>query len=243
MKKLATTFLTVFISIFSFAQVGIGLDTPSKELDINGELRIRNVNTGQHDQVLIVDESGVVYKRSLSQLISEALSTIRVPTVAAVIQYDNIQPYEILVISDNIYPIPFNHEVVINHNLIKYDMADNSFTVLEDGIYQFILQTGFKKSSTENEIVLGIAEITTSGSKKYRWIGRATWTQHLLQSGTFPSYADRTFNAYSSTLKLKKGDKLIAGVSSLNGRLLHLEGTQTGDTGNGNVTNLSIVKY
>lgn len=65
--KMTTTikfYTLVLVSFFStaFTQVGINTTSPTKTLDINGNMRIRQMNTMSGSVVLTVDNNGNVYK-------------------------------------------------------------------------------------------------------------------------------------------------------------------------------------
>jgi len=62
-------------------------------------------------------------------------------------------------------------------------------------------------------------------------IGRATFSS---------TNTNRQFRVYTTTLQFNAGDRFSVGVYLGNGSV---QGIQTGDTGNGNVTNFSVVKY
>lgn len=59
--KLYTLVLGVFFS-YAFAQVGINTALPTKTLDVNGNMRIRQVNTMSGSSVITLDSNGNVYK-------------------------------------------------------------------------------------------------------------------------------------------------------------------------------------
>lgn len=64
MKKLLI-FILILFSIKSLAQVGIGVSLPLEMLDINGNLKLRDINTLQNNEkyhTLVVDETGVIKK-------------------------------------------------------------------------------------------------------------------------------------------------------------------------------------
>ncbi|GGE94865.1 Lectin C-type domain-containing protein [Chishuiella changwenlii] len=57
------------VSIFSFSQIGINTNDPTKTLDINGELRVRTLPQGDDiDYVLVADASGNIKKVSRNSL-------------------------------------------------------------------------------------------------------------------------------------------------------------------------------
>lgn len=59
--KLYTLVLGSFFS-YAFAQVGINTTSPTKTLDVNGNMRIRQVNAVSGSSILTLDNNGNVYK-------------------------------------------------------------------------------------------------------------------------------------------------------------------------------------
>lgn len=60
MKKILTL---IIIPILINSQVGINTSLPTETLDINGSLRIRNVDENNIEWILGIDNSGVVKKK------------------------------------------------------------------------------------------------------------------------------------------------------------------------------------
>src|SRR5690606_3550902 len=77
----------VYISIIliltirlSFAQVGINTTNPTKDLDINGELRIRNLPTQSENAILVADKDGNIGKLN-AYMISDINTTVATKNV------------------------------------------------------------------------------------------------------------------------------------------------------------------
>jgi len=69
MIKKACTIVLLLGTVYSFSQVGIGTDRPTKELDINGEIRIRTLNQGAVNDVLLsADTNGNVRRITRDEL-------------------------------------------------------------------------------------------------------------------------------------------------------------------------------
>ncbi len=137
-------------------------------------------------------------------------------------------------------PITFNKMVVNNSNLISYDKSTGLFTVNSEGIYGITLQLGVVNYSV-SEMILGIA------NEEDKWIGRSTFYQYKLTDTKARPAESRLSKVYSTYLNFKKGDKFKAcfytyRIDNMNQRPA-IQGIQTGDSGNGNVTNISIIKY
>lgn len=65
MKKL----ILLLFPVVTFSQVGVNTTSPSATLDVNGDLRVRQIPTvNTANYVLVVDDSGNVEKMALSSL-------------------------------------------------------------------------------------------------------------------------------------------------------------------------------
>lgn len=74
--------LSIFISTNLFSQVGINTDQPTRNLDINGEARVRDlkkVTIADYPDVLVTDINGNIEKYS-AQAIIDAISDLTVET-------------------------------------------------------------------------------------------------------------------------------------------------------------------
>lgn len=69
MKQL-TYFLCLLIPFLTLAQVGIGTTNPTKDLDVNGELRVRVVNEQLTDSIVTVDGNGNIGYRDINTILS-----------------------------------------------------------------------------------------------------------------------------------------------------------------------------
>lgn len=98
MKKNYLQLAFLLISVFSFAQVGINIDTPTEKLDVNGTLRVRslpndgapnaiyttgtNTNSGTNPtqtfvagRPAVVDANGVIGKTTYGELVPNSSTT------------------------------------------------------------------------------------------------------------------------------------------------------------------------
>ena len=80
MKELFLPVILIFAMSLSSAQVGINTTNPTKDLDINGELRIRNLPTQTENTLLAADSDGNIGKANV-YLISDINSTIATQNV------------------------------------------------------------------------------------------------------------------------------------------------------------------
>ncbi|WP_010253415.1 hypothetical protein [Myroides injenensis] len=215
--------LIVFYGQYIIAQdkIGVNVDLPTVELDIDGEVRFRSLSNSQLTNVLARDKEGKLHKVDLVHLILEHLQTIKVPTIAAVYHMDKDMEMD----KNKLYAIKLNKEIVLNKQCLSYDENTAVFTVNEAGVYTITLQAGPSSGVYEN--VIGLVD-----GKTKKWLGRSSWNQ---------VNHDRTYNVFTITLKLAKGDKFYPGVIvSVPKQLI---GIETGTTGNGSMTNITITKF
>ena len=81
MKKYITS-IVLTISTLMFAQVGIGTETPTRLLDINGNLRVTNLqnktNSTDHKYVLAADDNNNIDKVSIPAIIEDATKQVQI---------------------------------------------------------------------------------------------------------------------------------------------------------------------
>lgn len=219
-KKL--TIIALFTCFIGFSQTGINTQRPTATLDVNGDLRVRNIplTNVSTENVVIADSLGNMKKTSLSNIISNVNSYS--PLLAGIFRLvNNINcPCDKKV-------IVYDEIVRLNSDLIEYNGTTGSFTIKEDGLYQIQMQTGIGNNTVNDDIVYGVLNASN------QWIGRAT-SSYAKGNGA------RFFSYYSTTLYLTANQVIKMGVYLQSGLI---QGIQTGGTGNGNVTNLTIVKY
>jgi len=146
-------------------------------------------------------------------------------------------------------PITFDKNILSQkNNLIDYDFSDGTFTIQQDGTYCITLQVGLTQIVEKQDIVIGIIaakELDQISGKHYNkndWMGRSTFSAVYDDNKS-----DRTFSTYTTYISFKKGDKFQAAVKvdeiRTAGAKTAIQGIQTGSSGDGNITNISIVKY
>ena len=186
MKNYITLF-AIFFSLFGYAQVGVNTTTPDAMLDVNGNLKVREVpqavKSNSHDFMIIDPVSHEVQK--LNAKFASATNT----TIAK-----GVAPTGISLVGVSLFgswkQINFaSTEIDTGEN---FNTADNSYTVPSDGIYEvsyFVrigtgLQTGLlsgtpkvgilKQSAGVNTVLdersfagvnLGLTNITISSSE------------------------------------------------------------------------------
>lgn len=115
-------------------------------------------------------------------------------------------------------------------SVFSFNSANNTLTVSRAGLYQFTFQTSFTNIDGGDQILLGIVNSTGN------WIGRGN---------KFASKNLRDFvgeiTTYSTVLNMTAGQTIYFGVASSPGTNFTILGNETGDSGTGNVTNITII--
>jgi microcystin-dependent protein len=70
--KILSLSIMLLITAYSFAQVGVNVASPTKMLDVNGELRVRTLPDGNTSQLILAsDNDGNLYKVNIPQKLPE----------------------------------------------------------------------------------------------------------------------------------------------------------------------------
>lgn len=210
-------FLAICIlPITLFAQVGINTNEPTKELDINGDLRVRKVldSESSQDIALVVDKDGVVKK-----------------SITDASQFKAYLASDFTSGSDNIIYKITNMNIIEDYSN-DFDLQKSVFVPSYDGIYNIVITitSTLSDNLVHNNSVVGLVDDTTN-----RWIMRFSIPKDYISSLPLNSMAGVT-NTFVGTASLKKGQSYYFGVSS-NMKLLY---KPTGDTGEGIGTYFSI---
>lgn len=130
-------FIALFLLPLSIiAQVGIETTTPTKTLDVNGEMRVRfttsNLNEpAAKDSILVVDNLGNVYRTSSKKVVNSYLKTVIKG------KFSSSSIVNLSLISSKVV-IPFDAvDFDINS---EFDTSTNTFTAKQDGIYTIKIQ-------------------------------------------------------------------------------------------------------
>jgi len=129
-------YLALFISAHAIAQVGINTTAPTASLDIDGDLRIRNVPVETimevaQDSVLVISRDGRVKTISATEITESAMaSNVK----------GKFSSMGLIGVSLSTGPatIPFNSEEWDAND--EFDTSTNTFTAKQDGIYEVNLQ-------------------------------------------------------------------------------------------------------
>lgn len=63
-----TLILLLFVTFAGYAQVGIGITSPTATLDIDGNLRVRGLTDSPEVDFLVTDDDGFVFTRRLPNI-------------------------------------------------------------------------------------------------------------------------------------------------------------------------------
>jgi hypothetical protein len=133
-KKLLIILFILPISIL--AQVGIETTSPTKTLDVNGEMRVRITSTNLNepaakDSILVVDNLGNINRTSSKKVVNSYLKTV----VKG--KFSSSSVINLSLISSKAL-IPFDAvEFDINS---EFNTSTNTFTAKQDGIYSIKIQ-------------------------------------------------------------------------------------------------------
>lgn len=119
-----------------FSQVGIKTTSPTADLDVNGTLRVRTLDTNPNesaakDSVLVSDNVGNVKRISAKKIIESHLKTF---IKGSFVSTSDVS----LTLSSGAKKIPFDYEEFDTNS--EFDTTTSTFTAKQDGIYQIIVQ-------------------------------------------------------------------------------------------------------
>ncbi len=135
MRKI-TFIIFLILPLSIIAQVGIETTTPTKTLDVNGEMRVRftssNLNEpAAKDSILVVDNFGNVNRTSSKKVVNSYLKTV----VKG--KFSSSSVVNLSLISNKV-TIPFDAvDFDINS---EFNTTTNTFTAKQDGIYSIKIQ-------------------------------------------------------------------------------------------------------
>jgi hypothetical protein len=78
MKKLIFVIITIVSSTGLYSQVGINVAKPTATLDVNGDVKVRNLPlAGSNAEILVSDENGYISKQEYTQFRKEIIGDIK----------------------------------------------------------------------------------------------------------------------------------------------------------------------
>ena len=128
--------LLSLISVTAYSQVGIGTDSPTATLDVNGDLRIRAIDH-ETDEDIIRDSILVISKQGIVRRI-EAEDIIKSVFKSAVKGRFSSSSTVSLSLTSNLAIMPFNSVDWDLNN--EFDTTTFTFTAKQDGIYSLFAQ-------------------------------------------------------------------------------------------------------
>lgn len=211
-----TTFLAVY-AVVSFAQIGIKTENPTAMLDINGDLRVREVtpSTSTKDLHLVIDENGLV-KTSL----------IGATLLRGYIDQDFIAGTDVA-----IYKV--NNFKVIDGDLSQIDAVNGIFTPKVTGLYSIestLTLTPTQDLSGIKNIVCGVVDNATG-----KWIMRYSIPKQIIAYMGVNSIAGIAFS-FTGNVKLIKDMQYSFGITEK----VKIIAKPTGTSGDGMGTYLSV---
>lgn len=134
--KTSLLLFALTLSTCVFSQIGIGTMTPTATLDIDGDVRIRNVPVETimdvaQDSLLVISRDGRIKTISATEITDRALPSIIKGNF-------NGSGLVNLSLATGTQDIPFDQEDFDMND--EYDTSTNTFTAKQDGIYSVSVQ-------------------------------------------------------------------------------------------------------
>ncbi|WP_292008560.1 hypothetical protein [Chryseobacterium sp.] len=213
MKKYIIALIAIMLSVDTYSQVGINTSAPTAMLDVNGDIRVRDIpeSTSTNDISLVADASGVIKKR-----IGETKGIMR-----GYITSDFSMPATL----GPIYTIPNWLEIDDPHN--DFDPSTNIFTAPETGLYRITITATFSYptgAGVTTNYVIGLARKEGTNNT---WVMRFSIPQSSLNASEMvgAGYA----HTFTGLAQLEAGKQYIYGLSGG----ITLLANPTGNTGTG----------
>lgn len=201
MKKYYLIILGIISSaLFAMGQVGINTIEPTTALDINGDIRIRDIPiTTTLTNVLVSDDDGNVYKRTgltLHSLTSPTKSFVRASggSKFSLLNLTLLQGWK---------QIGFD-QIEFDEN-IEYDISSYQYTAKQDGIYDIYAQIKTGSILTVGDIGIGIFKKGV-GESNFSLLAEETYLNVTVTSIIAVSPTSRSTK---TLVKLKKGDTIV----------------------------------
>lgn len=219
---LSIIFYIIFTSLANGqGKVGVNVQTPTSVLDIDGDMKIRSmsVSTSTSDDILVIDDSGLIKKSAVSNsffrgyLKSDFSSGTTAPSVYKITGFE-----------------------IIDQPSNEFDTANSTFSPLYSGLYNIVLTltaTNTNDISTNN-VVYGLVDAATN-----KWVMRFSVPKQYVTEVGKNSTAG-VVNSFSGAVELLKGKKYYFGVTD-NIKLLSNPSGNTG-TGIGSYMAIELVK-
>lgn len=207
--------LSLFVVSNANAQIGIKTDTPTADLDVNGNARIRVVpdktTFAEGDRVLIVDAEGNVRKANLNDVYRQVYINNTVysgkKTSSTLLDLNIGNNYNPLILETT--------ELGSTH----YTQSTGAYTVPEDGIYNIVFYykygTGLNAGLSLFSNAAGIAIVKQAvGTTTYTTVDNINFGGVSIGlTGLLSVEISLSEAMLNRTVKLTKGDKIYLGAS------------------------------
>ena len=203
MKKHVLTFSGFLYTILSFGQVGINTEEPTSMLDINGDVRIRNVPVNNTlTNVLVINNTGEV-SQNQTMGVSNVKSFIR-GTGSTSMSLIN------LTILQGWYQIGFSSTTFDENS--EYSTTTYLYTAKQDGIYDIYVQAKSESVVSAAEFGVGIFKKGVNETA-YTLIAEETYLSiNINLVGLINIDVSPPIRSTRTLLKLKLGDVITFAV-------------------------------
>ncbi|WP_048506465.1 hypothetical protein [Chryseobacterium angstadtii] len=206
-------------SVTNTGNVGIGTITPSEKLDIGtGNIRVRDINTnvgiGGTDRVVVADATGVLKTINFN---SYSLFHARLA---------GNQNLTTVTATTLVFSAPLATSAYYNYNT-----STGVLTFNQAGNYLVTLQASFTNMAAGTQLLLGIRPVPDAD-----YLGRGSHYNAVANSGTIGELMN-----YTTLLLIPTAGYQVRFTAAPNQSATVLA-TETGSTGSGNVTNVTVQK-
>ncbi|MDH6254418.1 hypothetical protein M2347_004145 [Chryseobacterium sp. H1D6B] len=206
-------------AVTNTGNVGIGTTTPTEKLDVGtGNARIRNINTnigvGGTDRVVVADATGVLKTINFN---SYSLFHARLASN---------QNLATSTPSTLVFSAP-----LATSSYYSYNTSTGVLTFNQAGNYLITLQASFTNTTAGTQLLLGIRPVPDAD-----YLGRGSHYNAVANSGTIGELMN-----YTTLLIIPTVGYQVRFTAAPNASATVLA-TETGSTGSGNVTNVTVQK-
>lgn len=199
--------------------IGIGTNAPTEKLDVaNGNVRVRDINTnvgnGATDRTVVADANGV-----LKTLDFGSYTLFHARLAAS----QNLT-------ANTITPLLFTTPLATSP-LYTYNIGTGVMTFNQSGNYLVTMQAGFSNIVVGTQMVMGIRPFPDAP-----YLGRGSHNNAVATSGTIGELMN-----YTTMIVVPNAGYQVRFVAVTNSSSTVLA-TETGATGSGNVTNVTVQK-
>jgi hypothetical protein len=207
-------------SVTSTGNVGVGTIAPTEKLDISsGNLRIRDINSnkgiGGMDRTVVADKDGVLKTIDLDNY---SLFHARLASA---------QNLAAATVTTLLFNTPISTSTYYNYNT-----STGILTFNESGNYLVTVQASFTNCAANTQVALGVKPIPDAP-----YLGRGSHYTATAMSGTVGDLVN-----YTTLLVVPSAGYKVRFTGTSNPGSSTVLSTETGTTGSGNVTNITVQK-